>query len=122
MDARTLLRIDAVFELAVVGVILALTIAGADLRGMFGLPPVIVLVLAAALLAVAVYLWVAPPDRSLLRSLAVTNIIGAFAFIAWVGIRGDEMSGAGIIIVSLAALGLAALGAAEWMVANRSPA
>lgn len=120
--ARTLLRIDAVFELSIVGVVLALVVAGADLRDMFGLPPLVVLALAAALLAVGVYLWVAPPTRSLMRSLALANIVGSFAFFAWVAARADAMTGAGILIFSLIAFGLAALGAAEWVAADRARA
>lgn len=122
IDPRALLRLDAIFELSIVGVILALVIAGADLRDTFGLPPLVVLALAAALLAVGVYLWVAVPERSTLRSLALANIIGAFAFFAWVAIRGDAMTGAGIAIVSVIAFGLLALGAAEWVAADRAGA
>lgn len=122
IDPRALLRLDAIFELSIVGVILALVIAGADLRDMFGLPPIVVLALAAALLAVGVYLWVAVPERSTLRSLALANIIGAFAFFAWVAIRGDAMTGAGIAIVSVIAFALLALGAAEWVTADRAAA
>lgn len=110
---RTLLRIDAVFELTLAGIALALVVAGADLRAIFGLPPLVVYALATALLALGVFLALSPPTVSLMQSLAAGNLAGAAIFAIWVVVKRGDMTSGGIAFILVIAAGLAILGGAQ---------
>ncbi len=117
LNARTILRADALFEMALAGGILGLAVAGADLRDAFALPPAVVVAFGLLLAIVGAGLWMALPSRPALVAVTAANIAGAFAFGGWAAARPDEMTTAGTAIVLATAAALAVLGVLEIRVA-----
>lgn len=120
LNARTILRADALFEMALAGGILALAVAGTDLRNAFALPPAAVISFGLLLIIVGAGLWAALPSRPALMAVAAANTAGAVAFAAWAAARQDDMTAAGTAIVLATAAALAVLGLLEIRVALTS--
>jgi hypothetical protein len=118
VDPRTLLRLDAIFEIAL-GTLLALAwpLGWFDLAGWEGWPAAVIGLL---LIAVGAVLWVAPADAPTLRLLALANAGGALLFAVWLAVFWDSFDAAGALLVLIVIAALAALAAAEWRAAARS--
>jgi hypothetical protein len=104
MNARTLVRIDALFELALGLALVAGTAAGALDGGDFPHPVgrVVILVAGCLLLVLGVALWLGVAGPA---ALAVGNTVTAAAAVIWLLVA-SGFSGTGIALVALAAAGL----------------
>jgi hypothetical protein len=113
---RTLIRLDAAFELAL-GALLIVSwpLGWFELASWEGWPAA---ALGALLLGVGLALWLAPADPSTLKLVAIANAAGAALFAGWLLLwRADfDAAGAALVVVTAAVLG--ALAAAEWSAAR----
>lgn len=118
MDARTLVRIDAVFE-GVLGVVL---VAGGATGGLgaadFPHPvgAAVAVVVGCLLLVLAVFLWRSGVS---ITALAVGNALTAAVAVIWL-LAADGFSTAGTWVLALTIGGLAALAAAQARAARWS--
>jgi hypothetical protein len=111
MDARTVVRLDALFE-AALGVSLVAAAAAGALGGRDFPQPVgrtLVAVAGALLVAIGAVLW---RGWIGLRGLAAANLATAFAALAWLAAV-SQFSAAGRAVVAVVVVGLVALAVAE---------
>ncbi|MEX2227302.1 MAG: hypothetical protein WEB52_12725 [Dehalococcoidia bacterium] len=116
--ARMALRIDALFELALATLVVVAAATGVDVGEAFALNEWLVIVIGIALVPVGVGLWLAKPDRPTLLTIGVANAVGAVAFAVYLALRGGEMNGYGLAVVTAAVVGLVALAVAELSLAR----
>jgi hypothetical protein len=99
MDARTVIRVDAVVEVAL-GIALIAGFGASDFPHPVG--RAIVLAVGAALVAFGVILWLLPVS---LRTLALGNLVTALAAVAWLAAaHGFSAAGAGLVAAAVSAL------------------
>jgi hypothetical protein len=113
MDAKAVVRADAVFEVAL-GVVLLVGAAVDALAFPHPVGRVVVAVCGGALLVLGTVLWRA---RIGLAPLAVGNVVTAVAGVAWLA-AANGFSTAGAAFIGAAVAGLAALAAAELALAR----
>jgi hypothetical protein len=119
---RTLLRLDAAFELALAAVLLCITATG--LHDDLGLPaPVsaaVIAIFGVVLMPVGVVLWLmsraqTPPRRTSVAGLAAANDLGAAILLLWLVLAIGDCGVGGAVLVGATAVGLATLALGEWL-------
>ena len=128
MDARLVLRADAVLDLALGLLLLAAIWDG--LYSALDLPdaePGFFAQLAGALLIAFSYLlWIAPRDVRLSHAVsaaaAVANALGVLLIGAWLAVGELDVDGLGSVLLAALGLVLAVFAALEWRIASKNVA